>query len=52
LLKQQAELAKLHVKKNVNSLKLGSYQQQPFNYATTNNEKLKDFKIATSFTND
>jgi hypothetical protein len=52
LLQQQAELKKLHQSQKVNKLVLGTYQQQPFNYATTNNEKLKDFKIATQFVND
>jgi hypothetical protein len=35
-----------------NSLKLGTYASKPFTFATTNNEKLKDFKIATQFVND
>jgi hypothetical protein len=34
------------------TLKLGTYNAKPFNFETTNNEKLKDFKIATKFIND
>jgi hypothetical protein len=34
------------------SLKLGTYAAKPFNFETTNNEKLKDFKITTKFIND
>lgn len=52
--KQQEELMALGaMAKNANnSLKLGTYASKPFTFATTNNEKLKDFKIATQFVND
>jgi hypothetical protein len=50
--KQQEDLKKMTNQIGAQSLKLGTYTSKPFNFETTNNEKLKDFKITTKFIND